>query len=71
MKLLASKPRKVAACALANKLARIGWGVMMRQEDFRSRRMISRTPDPSQPDAVLTSLKTASRAPLAVTCGQS
>src|SRR6516164_1202227 len=71
MKLLASKPRKVAACALANKLARIGWGVMMRQEDFRSRRMISRTPDPSQPDVVLTALKTASRAPLAVACGQS
>jgi transposase len=35
-KLLASKPRKVAACALANKLARIAWAVMVRQEDFRS-----------------------------------
>jgi transposase len=36
-KLLASKPRKVAAVALANKLARIGWALMTRQEDFRAR----------------------------------
>jgi transposase len=36
-KLLASKPRKVAAVALANKLARIGWALMLRQEDFRAR----------------------------------
>ncbi|MBI3710676.1 MAG: IS110 family transposase [Proteobacteria bacterium] len=35
-KLLAAKPRKVAAVALANKLARIGWALMMRQEDFRT-----------------------------------
>jgi transposase len=35
-KLLATKPRKVVAVALANKLARIGWALMMRQEDFRS-----------------------------------
>jgi transposase len=34
-KLLASKPRKVVAVALANKMARIGWALMMRQEDFR------------------------------------
>jgi len=34
-KLLATKPRKVAAVALANKLARIGWALMVRQEDFR------------------------------------
>ena len=34
-KLLATKPRKVAAVALANKLARIGWALMTRQEDFR------------------------------------
>ncbi|MBI3504970.1 MAG: IS110 family transposase [Proteobacteria bacterium] len=33
--LLASKPRKVAAVALANKMARIGWALMTRQEDFR------------------------------------
>jgi len=33
--LLASKPLKVVAVALANKMARIGWCVMMRQEDFR------------------------------------
>lgn len=35
-KLLATKPRKVVALALANKLARIGWALMMRQEDFRT-----------------------------------
>ncbi len=35
-KLLANKPRKLAAVALANKLARIGWAIMMRQEDFRT-----------------------------------
>jgi transposase len=34
-RLLASKPRKVAAVALANKLARIGWALMTRQENFR------------------------------------
>jgi len=34
-KLLASKPRKLVAAALANKMARIGWALMMRQEDFR------------------------------------
>ena len=34
-KLLASKPRKVVAVALANKMARIGWALMMRQEDYR------------------------------------
>jgi transposase len=34
-KLLASKKRKVAAVALANKMARIGWAMMVRQEDFR------------------------------------
>jgi transposase len=33
---LASKPRKVVAVALANKLARIGWALMTRQENFRS-----------------------------------
>ena len=37
VKLLASKPRKVVAVALANKMARIGWALMMRQEDFRRR----------------------------------
>jgi transposase len=34
-RLLASKPRKVVAVALANKMARIGWALMLRQEDFR------------------------------------
>lgn len=35
-KLLATKPRKLAAVALANKMARIGWALMVRQESFRS-----------------------------------
>jgi len=34
-KLLATKKRMVVAVALANKMARIGWALMMRQEDFR------------------------------------
>jgi len=34
-KLLATKPRKVVAVALANKMARIGWALMIRQEDYR------------------------------------
>ena len=37
VKLLETKTRKVAAVALANKMARIAWAVMRRQEDFRSR----------------------------------
>lgn len=36
-KMLASKPKKLAAVALANKMARIAWAVMTRQEDFRPR----------------------------------
>jgi transposase len=36
IKLLESKERKVAAVALANKMARIGWALMIRQEDFRA-----------------------------------
>jgi transposase len=35
-KLLETKPRKVAAVALANKMARIGWALTMRQENFRA-----------------------------------
>ena len=35
-KLLAGKPRMVAAVAVANKLARIAWAVMMRQTNFRA-----------------------------------
>jgi transposase len=34
-KFLAAKPRKLVAVALANKMARIGWALMMRQEDYR------------------------------------
>jgi len=36
VQLLATKPRKVVAVALANKMARIGWALMMRQEDYRN-----------------------------------
>jgi transposase len=36
LKLLQTKKRKVAAVALANKMARIGWALMIRQEDFRA-----------------------------------
>jgi transposase len=39
VKLLKTKKRKVAAVALANKMARIGWAVMVRQEDFRTKSM--------------------------------
>lgn len=34
-KLLATKKRKLVAVALANKMARIGWALMTRQEDYR------------------------------------
>ena len=37
VKLLETKERKVAAVALANKMARIAWAVMVRQEDFRTK----------------------------------
>jgi transposase len=36
-RMLESKPKKLAAVALANKMARIAWAVMTRQEDFRPR----------------------------------
>jgi len=61
-KLLETKPRKLVACALANKMARIGWAVMMRQEDFRCRRQDQPRPDRLEPGAVLTAVKTAARA---------
>jgi transposase len=35
-KLLATKARKLVAVALANKMARLAWAIMMRQEDFRT-----------------------------------
>ena len=35
--LLKRKPRKLAAVALANKMARIAWAMMTRGEDFRLR----------------------------------
>jgi transposase len=61
-KLLETKERKVAACALANKMARIGWAVMMRQEDFRRRLQDQPGPDQPQPGTVLAAVKTAARA---------
>jgi transposase len=36
-RLIATKPRKVVAVALANKMARIGWALMTRQEDYRAK----------------------------------
>ena len=53
VKLLQTKQRKVVACALANKMARIGWALMMRQEDFRSRRHDQPCPDLGESGAVL------------------
>lgn len=35
-KLLDTKPRKVVAVALANKMARIGWALMTRQQSFKA-----------------------------------
>jgi len=65
-RLLETKERKVAACALANKMARIGWAIMMRQQDYRSRRHDQPRPDLAESGAVLAAVKTASRAPSAV-----
>ena len=36
MRILQHCERKVAAVAVANKMARVGWALMMRQEDFRT-----------------------------------
>jgi transposase len=71
VKLLETKERKVVACALANKMARIAWAVMMRQEDYRNRRHDQACLDPNEPGAVLTAVKTAARTPAAVAFGQS
>jgi len=45
VKLLQRKERKVVACALANKLARTGWALMMRQQDYRRPRQDQLCPD--------------------------
>ena len=37
--LLARKPAKVAAVALANKMARIAWAVLTKKESYRERPM--------------------------------
>ena len=72
VKVLATKERKVAACALANKMARIGWAVMIRQQNFRRRLLPDQLcPDLASPGAVLPAVKTALRTPAAVACGQS
>lgn len=68
-RLLASKERKVVACALANKMARIGWAVMQRQEPFRRARPAAT--DLPEPGAVLAAVKTAGAPPAAVAFGQS
>jgi len=52
-------------------MARIGWAVMMRQEDFSRRQHDQPRPTPSQPGTVLPAVKTAARAPAAVAFGQS
>ena len=70
-KLLETKERKVVACALANKMARIAGAVMIRQEDYRNRRPDQSCPDLNEPGAVLTAVKTAARSPAAVAFGQS
>ena len=71
VKLLETKERKVAACALANKMARIGWAVMVRQQDYHRPRQEQPCPDLDQPDPtdqvrglkahVLAAVKTAAR----------
>ena len=45
VRLLETKERIVAACALANKMARIGWAVMMRQQAYRRPRQDQPCPD--------------------------
>jgi transposase len=79
-KLLATKPPKVAACALANKMARIGWAVMSRQEDFRkpassgliaAAAAISRAPTTRQFGAVHSRPQDRNAPPAAVADGQS
>jgi transposase len=40
-KLLDTKPMKLAAVALANKNARIGWALLIRQQDFRPRQPVA------------------------------
>jgi len=69
VKLIETKQRKIA-CALANKMARIGWAVMVRQEDFRNRHDPPR-PNLGQAGTMLATVKTAARAPAAVAFGQS
>ena len=71
VKLLQTRERKVVACALANKMARIGWALMMRQEDFSSRRHDHPCPELGEAGAVLAAVKTAARTPPAVAFGQS
>jgi hypothetical protein len=53
-------------------MARIGWAVMIRQQNFRRRLLPDQLcPDLASPGAVLPAVKTALRTPAAVACGQS
>lgn len=65
--LRARKPVKVAAVALANKIARIAWAVMHHSQDWRPGAASSSRPQ--KPVAVLAAVKTMP--PLAVAFGQS
>jgi hypothetical protein len=50
IRLFATKERKLAARALAHKMARIGWAVMVRQEDSRA---LHNQPRPDRTDLAL------------------
>jgi hypothetical protein len=42
------KKRLAVVCALANKMGRIGWAVMVRQEDFRTPQHDQAMPQPGR-----------------------
>jgi transposase len=46
--LLRRKPRKLAAVALANKIARIAWKLMVSGEDYDPKRLLGATPARAQ-----------------------
>src|SRR5260370_10240745 len=57
VKLLETKERKVAACAPPHNITRIRCPLIMRQEDFRSRRHDQPCPALGQPAVVLTAVQ--------------
>jgi len=65
--LRARKPAKVAAVALANKIARTAWAVMQHGQDWRPATALSSRPQ--EPAAVLAAVKTMP--PSAMAFGQS